>query len=187
MQIRSVSVQSGSGGSCPLAGNSPLGKAQRDFQNLGNALQSGNLSDAQAAFAQWKTDSPPVKDGDDSLSSKIDSLGKALDSGELDSAREAYSQIQQEAPPSSSGSGPQGGSGSKPAGERPKAGGPGGGSQSSKTYDKKDLNKDGTVSAVEETLYDLQHPVQVQTDSQTSGSSTGTAGGGVGTNLDLEA
>jgi hypothetical protein len=29
---------------------------------------------------------------------------------------------------------------------------------STKTYDKKDTNKDGTVSAQEELMYDLQHP-----------------------------
>jgi len=40
-------------------------------------------------------------------------------------------------------------------------------SSSTKTYDKKDANKDGVVSAAEELAYDLKHPLAVQNTNAT--------------------
>jgi hypothetical protein len=37
-------------------------------------------------------------------------------------------------------------------------------SSSTKTYDKKDTNKDGTVSAYEELVYDMKHPATQDND-----------------------
>lgn len=38
-------------------------------------------------------------------------------------------------------------------------------SSSTKTYDKKDTNQDGTVSAYEELVYDMKHPAARDTES----------------------
>ena len=53
-----------------------------------------------------------------------------------------------------------GGKGGPPSGGANKSGAPAGGAQSgsSKSYDKKDTNKDGIVSALEELAYDLKNP-----------------------------
>jgi hypothetical protein len=93
--------------------------------------------------------------GDGKTPSEIEDLKKALDSGDLKGAQEAYSKIQDKM---SQGS---------PAG-RPPQGAPAdkvllspqakSSSADNKTYDKKDSNKDGTVSSQEELLYDLTHP-----------------------------
>jgi hypothetical protein len=126
-------------------------KIKQDFDSLGSALESRNLSDAKKAFAQLQKDAPTQGGtGTNPMKSDIDSLGKALDSGDLKAAQEAYRKIQEK------------------ISQGPPAGGPGGakrasahnvGSQSNnKVYDKKDTNKDGTVSYEEEIIYDLTHP-----------------------------
>jgi len=57
-------------------------------------------------------------------------------------------------------SGKSGAAGGQAAGGAGKASAAGGGSTSQTTsYDKKDANKDGVVSALEELTYDLKHPV----------------------------
>ena len=67
--------------------------------------------------------------------------------------------------------GPKGGrpGGVPPAGGPPPGGaGPTGGAASgtSKTYEKSDTNKDGTVSAAEQLIYDLAHPAQAQSNAK---------------------
>lgn len=49
-----------------------------------------------------------------------------------------------------------------------------GSSTTTKTYDKKDTNKDGVVSAAEELAYDLQHPTAVSSTDSTRQSSSST-------------
>ena len=85
-----------------------------------------------------------------------------------------------------------GGRGGPPPGGPPPGGGPEGGSgpggavkaggesttSSSKSYDAKDLNKDGTVTADEELIYDLKHPAIASTD---SGATTQKLGNNVNT------
>lgn len=68
--------------------------------------------------------------------------------------------------------GPRGGPGG--------AGAPGGASQtgsaattSTKTYDKADLNQDGTVTATEALIYELQHPAEASSDNKTSTQKSG--------------
>ena len=75
-----------------------------------------------------------------------------------------------------------GGKGAPPPGGPPPGGGPKGGkgaggaaqaggastTSSSKSYDAKDLNTDGTVTAEEELVYDLKHPAVATTDKGTT-------------------
>jgi hypothetical protein len=51
-----TSATSGTGSSTTAASSSPAGKLAQDFQAIGTALQSGNLSGAQQAFAQFSQD-----------------------------------------------------------------------------------------------------------------------------------
>jgi hypothetical protein len=147
----------------------PFTRIKQDFESLGKALESGNLEDAKKAYAQLQKDAP-TQDGKGAnpMSADIDSLGKALESGDLKAAQEAYAKIQEK------------------IAQGPPAGGPGGakkasaskaGSQSdNKVYDKKDINKDGTVSYEEEMAYTLQHPEDMnkrQQDQKGSGNLLG--------------
>ncbi|MEI7430653.1 MAG: EF-hand domain-containing protein [Betaproteobacteria bacterium] len=66
---------------------------------------------------------------------------------------------------------PSGGSRGSPGGAGASAGtGQAGGSAttSTKTYDKEDLNQDGTVTATEELVYELKHPAVASSDNKTS-------------------
>jgi Ca2+-binding EF-hand superfamily protein len=69
------------------------------------------------------------------------------------------------------------GKGGPPPGGRPPGGMPPGGAgkagasstaSSSKTYDKKDLNQDGTVTAEEELIYDLKNSAATSADEKTT-------------------
>ena len=65
------------------------------FQNLGTALNSGNLSDAKAALSQLQQNAPKgAVNSNNPMSQQIDSLSKAINSGDLKSAQSAYSNIQ---------------------------------------------------------------------------------------------
>jgi hypothetical protein len=65
------------------------------FQNLGSALNSGNLSDAKTALSQLQQNAPPgAANSNNPMSQQIDSLTKAINSGDLKSAQSAYSNIQ---------------------------------------------------------------------------------------------
>ena len=157
----------------------PFTKIKADFDSLGSALKSGSLEDAKKAFAQLQKDTPTQSGtGTNPMSSDIDSLGKALDSGDLKAAKEAYAKIQEK------------------ISQGPPAGGPGGakkasasnaGSQSdSKVYDKKDINKDGTVSYEEEMAYALNHPEDAN-KSQQNPQGSGNLNALVGSIVDIKA
>jgi Ca2+-binding EF-hand superfamily protein len=83
--------------------------------------------------------------------------------------------------------GPKGG---RPAGAPPAGGPPPGGAggtsvaagESSKTYEKGDTNKDGTVSAAEQLIYELAHPAQAL--SKTKGAARPEM---IGNNVDVNA
>jgi TolA-binding protein len=76
---------------------------KQDFQNLASALQSGDLSSAQKAFAQLQQDGPKVGQAQSSQNSNQSSgqnnpfqaLASALQSGDLSGAQQAFSQLQQ--------------------------------------------------------------------------------------------
>jgi hypothetical protein len=184
--MRVTSLQSGGTNLYQTSGGSPFAKAQQDFQDLGKALQSGNLSEAQKAFARLQEDAPS-QGGQNPLSSKIDSLGKALDSGDLKGAQEAYSQIEETIAQGPPARGQRGGSGGMPSGRTHGSSSSSGGSQSSKVYDKKDTNRDGTVSAQEELDYALTHPGEATQSQNNLQASDGAANGRVGGTIDFEA
>ena len=78
-----------------------LAQRKQDFQSLADALKSGNLADAQKAFAQLQSDG--VKTGQtqnsngqsNGQSSPLQALGSALQSGDLSGAQQAFAQLQQ--------------------------------------------------------------------------------------------
>ncbi len=71
----------------------------KEFEDLEDALKSGNLEDAKKAYAtiqqhfQEMSQSGLFKAENDGLSGKIEALGKALDSGDLSKAKEAWSSL----------------------------------------------------------------------------------------------
>jgi hypothetical protein len=80
---------------------SPQQQFQKEFQQLGQDLQSGNLSTAQSDFATLQqTTSPSSATASASTSSPIaqafSELGKDLRSGNLSAAHQDFSNIQQD-------------------------------------------------------------------------------------------
>jgi hypothetical protein len=78
-----------------------LAQRKQDFQSLADARQSGNLSDAQKAFAQLQSDGVKTSQTQSSnsqgsgQSSPLQALGSALQSGDLAGAQQAFAQLQQ--------------------------------------------------------------------------------------------
>ena len=77
----------------------PYAQVKQDIQDLGKALQSGNLSDAQQAFNTLQQDSSAssqTQGGQNSSSSNqaMQNLGTALQSGDLSGAQQAFAQMQ---------------------------------------------------------------------------------------------
>lgn len=69
---------------------------QQEFQQLGQALQSGNLTQAQSDFSLLsQTVSNPAQTNS-TLSQAFSALGSALQSGNLNAAQQAYKAIQQD-------------------------------------------------------------------------------------------
>jgi hypothetical protein len=152
-----------------------MDQMKKNFDALGSALSSGNLDDAKKAFAEIQKNAP--KDG--KTPSEIADLQKALDSGDVKAAQQAYSKIQQKMSQGRSQGGPpqgeqasQGGQGDTVTLSSKSSGSQSSSSSSNQTYDKKDANKDGTVSAPEELTYDIAHPTDDGSNSDTSTSST---------------
>lgn len=78
----------------------PFQQVKQDFKQLASALQSGDLSGAQSAFASIKTllqsQSPsgsPALAGSKTIQSDFSQLGQALQSGDLSQATSAFSQL----------------------------------------------------------------------------------------------
>lgn len=168
-----ISVALSSYGSAQSVGESgSFAKVKKAFEALGSALDSGNLDEAKKAFDQLQNYAPPQNGKSNPLSGTIESLGEALDSGDLKSAKDAFDKIESALPQRP----PVGGRGGPPAGGAGGNGtsGVGKNSQSDKTYDEKDINKDGTVSAQEEFLYDISHSQQSQKCQRTSVASNST-------------
>jgi outer membrane protein assembly factor BamD (BamD/ComL family) len=81
--------------------NSPQQQFQQEFQKLGQALQSGNLSAAQADFATLQQNSPSASTTASTSSSNpiaqaFSQLAKDLQSGNLSAAQQDFSTIQQD-------------------------------------------------------------------------------------------
>jgi hypothetical protein len=181
MSIASISANSGS---MPSINQSQMAQMKSQFEQLGKALDSGDLTAAKKAFSAIQQNAPQgMSQGDQGpmaqMKSQFDQLGQALDSGDLAAAKKAYSGIQQSAPkggpkgaPSAAGAAPPsaGGTGSASEGKS---------SSSSTSTDPKDLNGDGTISEAERLIYSMKHPdltkkdadgVKVQAKDQDMGS-----------------
>ena len=172
----SISAVSSSDSTYQTSTSNSMDQMKKNFDALGSALSSGNLDDAKKAFAEIQKNAP--KDG--KTPSEITDLQKALDSGDVKAAQQAYAKIQQKM----SQSRPQGG---PPQGEQPSQGGQGDtvtlsskstasttSSSDTKTYDKMDTNKDGTVSAQER----LEYLMTQGTDTTASSSTEDVASSG---------
>ncbi|MGA2679414.1 MAG: hypothetical protein ABSF37_08975 [Sedimentisphaerales bacterium] len=69
---------------------------QTNFENLGNALQSGDLTAAQQAFSTLLQGTSSNNNPQDNIQSDFDALGKALDSGDMAAAKKAFSKLEQD-------------------------------------------------------------------------------------------
>ena len=161
---------SASSGSMPQINQSQMAQMKSQFEQLGKALDSGDLTAAKKAFSAIQQNAPQgASQGDQGpmakMKSQFDQLGQALDSGDLAAAKKAYSAIQQSAPkggpkgaPSAAGAAPPsaGGTGSASEGKS---------SSSSTSTDPKDLNGDGTISEAERLIYAIAHPDLSKKDS----------------------
>jgi len=67
-----------------------------NFENLANALQSGDLSAAQKAFSALLQSMPSNNNPEDTIKNDFDALGKALQSGDLDAAKKAFLKLEQD-------------------------------------------------------------------------------------------
>jgi len=148
-----------------------MDQMKKNFDALGSALSSGNLDDAKKALAELQKNAP--KDG--KTPSEITDLQKALDSGDMKAAQQAYAKIQQKM----SQGGPQQGDQSSQSAQgdtvtlsSKSSGSQSSSSSSTQTYDKKDANKDGTVSAAEELAYDIAHPTEDSSGADTTASAS---------------
>jgi hypothetical protein len=161
--MSSLSI-SASSGSTPQINQSQMAKMAQmksQFDQLGKALDSGDLTAAKQAYSAIQQNAPQGQ-GDQGpvaqMKSKMDQLGQALDSGDLAAAKTAYSAIQQSAPKGGpKGAPPAGGDAPPSAGATTSASG-GKSSSSSTSTDPRDLNGDGVVSAAESLIYSIRHP-----------------------------
>jgi DNA-binding FadR family transcriptional regulator len=104
--LESVTISSASscGGLNATDSQDSYKKQRADFQSLASALQSGDLSSAQQAFAQLQQDNPRLANALNSASSDSDStrltdlksLSSALQSGDVSGAQQAMAQLQQD-------------------------------------------------------------------------------------------
>src|ERR1019366_9860965 len=90
MQISSVT----SGAPSALQGNDRFAKIKQSFDDLGSALQSGNLSDAKTALERLQKNAPKqASDASNPMSQKMDALSKAIDSGDVKAAQDAFADM----------------------------------------------------------------------------------------------
>src|ERR1700722_14130477 len=80
----------------------PFQEIKQDFQQLASALQSGDLSGAQSAYASIQqvlgaNQGLGNSTGSNTLQNDFAALGQALQSGALDQAQSAFSQLQTDA------------------------------------------------------------------------------------------
>ena len=168
MQISSVSQSSIQ----PTGGSENANKMRQLFQKLGSALESGNQADAKDAMAQIQKNAPPQasQDANNPMATKMAALSKAVDSGDMTAAKTAFADVKEAM--SQRPQAPAGGARAGGGGHAKSASGSSSSSSSNTTYDVKDTNKDGKVSAAEELQYDLQHPEATKSSGSTSSDSS---------------
>jgi hypothetical protein len=82
---------------------SPSSQSQSSYQSLANALQSGNLTAAQTAFATFEQsfqdqtgNQTASASHSNTINNDLQSLSNALNSGNLTSAQQAFAQLQKD-------------------------------------------------------------------------------------------
>lgn len=71
-------------------------KIQNEFQQLGQDLQAGNLTQAQSDFSTLKQNISGPLQSNGTLAQAFSALGTALQSGNLAAAQKAYTAVQQD-------------------------------------------------------------------------------------------
>lgn len=142
-------------------GNSSRYEATEQAQTIFKKMDSNgdgsiDKSELKAAMAQKSKDAQDTVDVD-----AVFSQADANNDGKIDQS-ENESMVKKAG--AKGGTPPSGGAG--PSGGTAPAGGSGAAAstQDTKIYDKRDLNKDGTVTTQEEIKYTLQHPNEQYTD-----------------------
>ena len=168
MSSLSISASSGSTPQIDQSQMSKMAQMKSQFDQLGKALDSGDLTAAKQAYSAIQQNAPQGQ-GDQGpmaqMKSKMGQLGQALDSGDLAAAKTAYSAIQQSAPKGGPKGAPPAGGGAPPATGETKSASGGKSSSSSTSTDPRDLNGDGVVSAAESLIYSIRHPDLTKKDS----------------------
>jgi hypothetical protein len=173
MTISAVSSSSSSS-VFQTGGTDDMSQMKKYFDNLGSALTSGNLDDAKKAFSQLQANAPSKgSDSNNPMSAEMDSLKSALDSGDLTAAQQAYSKIKEkmsQGPPA--GGAPSGSATQSAQTDTVQVNSTGTNSNESTSsnsdttvYDKRDANKDGVVSDQEAIAYELKHPGEAASSS----------------------
>jgi hypothetical protein len=104
MSISPLSALTSASAPDPADLQGSLKQTKADFQAISSALQSGDISGAQQAFAQLQKDNPRLAQALSSAPSSSDSpriadlksLASALKSGDLSGAQQAFSKLQQD-------------------------------------------------------------------------------------------
>jgi hypothetical protein len=86
-------------------GSSQTSSLAQEFQQLGQDLQSGNLSKAQSDFSILTQNVSNPAQTNSSIAQAFSALGSALQSGNLNAAQQAYKTIQQDLQQSSGAEG----------------------------------------------------------------------------------
>jgi outer membrane protein assembly factor BamD (BamD/ComL family) len=131
---------------------------QKEFQQLGQALQSGNLSGAQSDFATLQQNSPSSSttasaSAGTPVAQAFSQLGKDLQAGNISAAQQDYSTIQQDTQSQSQSTQASGHH------RHHHGGGAGGGWQTSPTQEFAQLGQDlqaGNVSAAQQAYSAVQ-------------------------------
>jgi hypothetical protein len=89
----SVSAISSSSGVASTTWQSQAGQVQSDFQSLGKALRSGDLSSAQQAFAVLQKDLQAGQSSSATDNSALNAVGSALQSGNITAAQQAFAAL----------------------------------------------------------------------------------------------
>lgn len=104
------------------SGANPYQQTRNDFQALSAALQSGNLTSAQKAYAAIQSDQqnggaqPPA---DSQIAKDFAALGDALQSGDISGAQDAFSSLKTDFQSLRQARGPHGRGGGHHGGENP--------------------------------------------------------------------
>jgi len=90
MQVNAISP--GTAGVLPQ--DSVVTSIRRSFNQLGNALEEGDLTAAKKALEQFQSNAPSTAGRSASaVQAKVEALGQALDAGDVEAAQTAYADL----------------------------------------------------------------------------------------------